>query len=93
MSRGPSTLLITISWAADHDHSDKPSPARIPFLAALAGSTLTRTVSRAAYLAHGRSVVTQDMLPYIGKAFEEVFDDKRPSANSRFDRDATQGKL
>lgn len=34
---------------------------------------VTRTASRRAYLKEGRGVVTQDMLPEIGKAFSEVF--------------------
>lgn len=34
---------------------------------------VTRTASRRAYFKEGRGVVTQDMLPEIGKAFAEVF--------------------
>ncbi len=36
---------------------------------------VTRTTSRLAFQKHRRSVVTQDMLSEIGKAFEDVFED------------------
>lgn len=36
---------------------------------------VTRTASRFAFAKNGRSVVTEDMIPEIGKAFTEVFDD------------------
>lgn len=53
---------------------DKTLPtSRIPLLAAVAGSMVTRTSSRRAFLKHGRGVVTQDMLGEIGGAFAEVF--------------------
>lgn len=48
---------------------------RIPLLAAVGGSMVTRTASRRAYSKAGRSVVTQDMIPEIGKSFQEVFED------------------
>ena len=48
--------------------------ARIPLLAAVGGSMVTRTASRRAFSKEGRSVVTQDMIPEIGKSFQEVFD-------------------
>ena len=47
--------------------------SRFPLLAAVGGSMVTRTVSRRTFLREGRSVVTEDMLSEIGKAFEEVF--------------------
>ena len=64
--------------------------SRIPLLAAVAGSMVTRTASKRAFLKNGRGkfawfcnirrvsdrvlgVVTQDMLPEVGGAFEEVF--------------------
>jgi len=50
--------------------------ARIPLLAAVAGSMVTRTTSRLAFQKYRRSVVTQDMLSEIGKAFIDTFDDK-----------------
>jgi ATP-dependent NAD(P)H-hydrate dehydratase len=34
---------------------------------------VTRTASRRAFHKEGRGVVTQDMLPEVGKAFAEVF--------------------
>ncbi|KAF8817404.1 YjeF domain-containing protein [Phlegmacium glaucopus] len=48
--------------------------SRIPLLAAVGGSMVTRTASRRAFSKEGRSVVTQDMIPEIGKSFQEVFD-------------------
>jgi len=47
--------------------------SRIPLLAAVGGSMVTRTASRRAFSKQGRSVVTQDMIPEIGKSFHEVF--------------------
>jgi ATP-dependent NAD(P)H-hydrate dehydratase len=47
----------------------------IPLLAAVGGSMVTRTASRRAFSKEGRSVVTQDMIPEIGKSFQEVFED------------------
>lgn len=58
-----------------HVYSDKAVPvSRIPFLAAIGGSMVTRTASRRAFSREGRSVVTQDIIPEIGNSFEEVFD-------------------
>jgi len=48
--------------------------SRIPLLAAVGGSMVTRTASRRAFSKEGRSVVTEDMIPEIGKSFQEVFD-------------------
>ncbi|TBU44063.1 hypothetical protein BD309DRAFT_1000726 [Dichomitus squalens] len=48
-------------------------PSRIPLLAAVGGSMLTRTASRRAFGKQGRSLVTQDLFPELGHAFEEVF--------------------
>ncbi|KAI0352411.1 Ribokinase-like protein [Trametes cingulata] len=48
-------------------------PSRIPLLAAVGGSMVTRTTSRRAFSKHGRGVVTQDMIPEIGGAFAEIF--------------------
>ena len=57
-------------------YSDKAVPiSRIPFLAAIGGSIVTRTASRRAFSIEGRSLVTQDMIPQIGKSFSEVFDE------------------
>lgn len=58
--------------------SDRSIPtARIPLLAAVAGSMVTRTTSYLAFHKFGRSVVTQDMLSEIGKAFTKVFEDQQ----------------
>ena len=60
----------------DGAFGDKKIPAsRIPFLAAIGGSMVTRNTSRIAFGKHGRSVVTEDMISEIGKAFNEVFED------------------
>ncbi|RDX56402.1 Ribokinase-like protein [Lentinus brumalis] len=48
-------------------------PSRIPLLAAVGGSLVTRTASRRAFSKQGRGLVTQDMLPEIGGAFAEIF--------------------
>ncbi|KAI1783536.1 Ribokinase-like protein [Ganoderma leucocontextum] len=48
-------------------------PSRIPLLAAVGGSLLTRTASRLTYTKQGRSMVTEDMLLELGHAFEQVF--------------------
>jgi ATP-dependent NAD(P)H-hydrate dehydratase len=49
------------------------SASRMPLLAAVAGSMVTRTASRRAFYKEGRGVVTQDMLTEVGKSFGEVF--------------------
>lgn len=55
---------------------DKSIPAsRVPLLAAVGGSMVTRTASRLAFKKAGRSLVTQDMLSEIGYAFAETFGD------------------
>ncbi|KAF5316250.1 hypothetical protein D9619_006433 [Psilocybe cf. subviscida] len=55
--------------------------SRIPLLAAVGASMVTRTTSRLAYQTNGRSLITADMLPVIGKAFEEVFQQKEHPKN------------
>jgi ATP-dependent NAD(P)H-hydrate dehydratase len=45
----------------------------MPLLAAVAGSMVTRTASRRAFSKEGRAVVTEDMIPEVGRAFAEVF--------------------
>ncbi|OAX39613.1 Ribokinase-like protein [Rhizopogon vinicolor AM-OR11-026] len=47
--------------------------SRLPLLAAVGGSMVTRTSSRRAFQLEGRGLVTQDMLPQLGKSFSEVF--------------------
>ncbi|KAI0072290.1 Ribokinase-like protein [Panus rudis PR-1116 ss-1] len=60
-------------------YGDKDVPSsRIPLLAAVGGSMVTRTASRRAFAKQGREitltgVVTQDMLPEVGGAFAEIF--------------------
>lgn len=48
-------------------------PTSLPILAATAGSLVTRTVSRRGFEKMGRAMLTEDLVPEIGKAFEEVF--------------------
>ncbi|EJD36883.1 YjeF domain-containing protein [Auricularia subglabra TFB-10046 SS5] len=66
-----------LAWGKNYEagaFGDKSIPPhRIPFLASIGASTLTRATSRIAFAKHGRSVVTQDMLNDIGQAFGEVF--------------------
>jgi NAD(P)H-hydrate repair Nnr-like enzyme with NAD(P)H-hydrate dehydratase domain len=58
-------------------YSDRSIPVtRIPLLAAVAGSMVTRTTSGLAFEKYGRSVVTQDMLSEIGKAFTNTFENE-----------------
>ncbi|KAF8906246.1 H-hydrate dehydratase [Gymnopilus junonius] len=58
----------------DGAFGDKKLPtSRIPLLASIGGSILTRTVSRIAFAERGRSVITEDMIPKLGQAFGEVF--------------------
>ncbi|KAJ8094699.1 hypothetical protein PM082_010705 [Marasmius tenuissimus] len=47
--------------------------SKMPFLSAIGASMVTRTASRRAFYKEGRGVVTEDMLPEVGKAFAEVF--------------------
>ena len=69
-------LCMQYSATLAHVYSDKAVPtSRIPFLAAIGGSIVTRTASRRAFSIQGRSLVTQDMIPQIGKSFDEVFDE------------------
>ncbi|KAJ3991794.1 H-hydrate dehydratase [Lentinula boryana] len=51
----------------------KIAASRMPLLAAVAGSMVTRNTSRLAFQKQGRGLVTQDMLGEIGKSFSEVF--------------------
>ncbi|KAI0339579.1 Ribokinase-like protein [Trametopsis cervina] len=71
------TVATTLAWGKcfeDGAFGDGSIPSsRIPLLAAVAGSMVTRTASKHAFAKNGRGVVTQDMLPEIGGAFAEVF--------------------
>ncbi|KAF7308920.1 hypothetical protein MKEN_01092500 [Mycena kentingensis (nom. inval.)] len=77
------TVGTMLSWAKCYEDGvfgDKSIPtSRLPLLAAVGASMVTRTASRRAFATHGRAVVTQDMLGEIGKAFHEVF-----NAESKF---------
>jgi len=71
------TVGTMLAWAKCYEDGvfgDKSiSTSRMPLLAAVGGSMVTRAASRRAFHKEGRGVVTQDMLPEIGKAFAEVF--------------------
>ncbi|KAF7309882.1 ATP-dependent (S)-NAD(P)H-hydrate dehydratase [Mycena indigotica] len=71
------TVGTMLAWAKCYEDGifgDKSlATSRLPLLAAVGGSLVTRTASRRAFDKEGRGVVTQDMLPEIGKAFSEVF--------------------
>ncbi|KAJ6619872.1 Ribokinase-like protein [Mycena sp. CBHHK59/15] len=71
------TVGTMLAWGKCYEDGifgDKSIPAsRFPLLAAVGASMVTRTASRRAFYKEGRGVVTQDMLPEIGKAFAEVF--------------------
>ncbi|PCH36305.1 Ribokinase-like protein [Wolfiporia cocos MD-104 SS10] len=74
LSGNVGTLLAWGKCYEGGSYGDKTLPtSRIPLLAAVGGSMVTRTASRRAFLKHGRGVVTQDMLGEIGGAFAEVF--------------------
>jgi len=66
-----------LAWAKCYESGafgDQTIPvSRMPILAAIGASMVTRTTSRLAFEKEGRSVVTQDMLKEIGGAFAEVF--------------------
>jgi len=66
-----------LAWAKcyeDGAFGDKSvTTSRMPLLAAVGGSMVTRTASRRAFFKEGRGVVTEDMVPEIGKAFAHVF--------------------
>jgi ATP-dependent NAD(P)H-hydrate dehydratase len=67
-----------LAWAKCYESGafgDNSIPiSRMPILAAVAGSMLTREVSRRGFAKEGRAVVTQDMLKEIGGAFREIFE-------------------
>ncbi|KAF7356495.1 ATP-dependent (S)-NAD(P)H-hydrate dehydratase [Mycena venus] len=71
------TVGTMLAWAKCYEDGifgNGSIPAsRFPLLAAVGGSMVTRTASRRAFFKEGRGVVTQDMLPEVGKAFAEVF--------------------
>ncbi|KAF6761687.1 H-hydrate dehydratase [Ephemerocybe angulata] len=58
----------------DGAFGDKTVPAsRVPILAAVGGSIVTREASRRAFAKMGRGLVTQDLIPELGHAFAEHF--------------------
>jgi ATP-dependent NAD(P)H-hydrate dehydratase len=67
-----------LAWAKCYESGafgDKTiSVSRMPILAAVGASMVTRMTSRIAFQQEGRSVVTQDMLKEIGGGFAEVFE-------------------
>ncbi|KAH9951146.1 Ribokinase-like protein [Amylocystis lapponica] len=71
------TVGTVLAWGKCYEEGafgDKSLPSsRIPLLAAVAGSMVTRTASRRAFEKYGRGVVTQDMLGEIGGSFAEHF--------------------
>ncbi|KAI0718329.1 Ribokinase-like protein [Fomitopsis betulina] len=71
------TVGTLLAWGKCYEtgaFGDKSLPlSRIPLLAAIGGSIVTRAASRRAFLKMGRGVVTQDMLGEIGGAFADTF--------------------
>ncbi|KAI6116826.1 Ribokinase-like protein [Pisolithus croceorrhizus] len=71
------TVGAMLAWGKcyeDGAFGDKSIAAsRIPILAAVGGSMVTRTSSKRAFHVEGRGLVTQDMIPYLAKAFAENF--------------------
>ncbi|KAH7921224.1 Ribokinase-like protein [Leucogyrophana mollusca] len=71
------TVGAMLAWGKcyeDGAFGDKSIPAsRLPILAAIGGSMVTRTSSRRAFQLEGRGLLTQDMIPQLGKSFTEVF--------------------
>ena len=67
-------LLFTVIYCICNGCSDNSiATSRIPLLAAVGGSMVTRTASRRAFAKEGRGLVTEDILPEIGTSFAEVF--------------------
>lgn len=71
------TVGAMLAWGKcyeDGAFGDKSiSASRLPILAAVGGSMVTRTSSKRAFHVEGRGLVTQDMIPYLAKAFAENF--------------------
>ncbi|KAI6096991.1 Ribokinase-like protein [Pisolithus croceorrhizus] len=71
------TVGAMLAWGKcyeDGAFGDKSIAAsRIPILAAVGGSMVTRTSSKRAFHVEGRGLITQDMIPYLAKAFAENF--------------------
>ncbi|KAG6336025.1 hypothetical protein ID866_3060 [Astraeus odoratus] len=74
LSGAVGTMLAWGKCYEDGAFGDHALPAsRIPILAAVGGSMVTRTSSKRAFRVEGRGLVTQDMIPYLAKAFSEHF--------------------
>ncbi|KAF9454286.1 YjeF domain-containing protein [Macrolepiota fuliginosa MF-IS2] len=74
LSGAVGTFLAWGRCYEDGAFGDKTVPvSRMPLLAAVGGSMVTRTASRYAFTKTGRSTVTQDMLSELGYAFAEIF--------------------
>lgn len=86
------TVGTILAWGKcfeDGAFGDGSIPSsRIPLLAAIGGSMVTRTASKHAFAKNGRGVVTQDMLPEVGGAFVEIFGKEGEKGWG-----ATEGKL
>lgn len=73
---------------SNHTNSDASMPliriyrdksitaSEIPVLAAVGGSMVTRTASRISFAKQGRALVTEDLIPELGKSFAELFGDE-----------------
>lgn len=69
---GKRSAFASISSLTISMYRDRSVPSsRLPFLAAVEGSMVTRMASKKAFQVQGRGLVTQDMIPYLAKAFEE----------------------
>lgn len=55
---------------------------RLPLIASVGGSILTRTISRKAFEKNGRATMTTDMIPEIEGAFKDVFEKKTAAGQS-----------
>ncbi|KIJ65544.1 hypothetical protein HYDPIDRAFT_110647 [Hydnomerulius pinastri MD-312] len=74
LSGSVGTMLAWGKCYEDGAFGDQTIPAsRLPILAAVGGSMVTRTSSKKAFQVEGRGLVTQDMIPYLAKAFTEMF--------------------
>ncbi|KAJ7576994.1 Ribokinase-like protein [Mycena floridula] len=88
LSGAVGTMLAWGKCYEDGAFGDKTIPAdRMPMLAAIGGSMVTRTASRLAFAKQGRGVITQDMLSEIGNSFALVFGEETQG------QDATNTKL
>ncbi|SJL03855.1 probable ATP-dependent (S)-NAD(P)H-hydrate dehydratase [Armillaria ostoyae] len=78
LSGAVGTMLAWAKCYEDGAFGDKKLPvSRMPLLAAIGGSMVTRTASRLAYAKQGRAVVTEDMIPEVGPSFAEVFGESK----------------